>query len=171
MISHPEDEGGKGEKGHKCNARKINYELSTPSGLNLQDSTVYIQERSELDVKLDQQIKHVRNHVRRMGESIWFPRRAQHLIHVEWLSTLKPSGIIGIYRKAFWYMYIFMNSLGPDANVRKRATLVKGPAIDVISIMYLVEDLEPVVQVGVSPVRLDNCICDLLHIAINSRFI
>ena len=130
----------RGERGKRdTNATRERSTTSFPllraSTFNLQDSTVYIHERSELDVKLDQQIKHVRNHVRRMGESIWFPRRAQHLINIEWLSTLKPSGIIGVYRKAFWYMYIFMNSLGPDVNVRKRATLVKGPAIDVISVM------------------------------------
>ena len=136
-LATPKMRGERGKRDTNAMWEKstTSFPLLQASTFNLQDSTVYIHEQLELDVKLDQQIKHIRNHVRRMGESIWFPRRAQHLINIEWLSTLKPSGIIGVYRKAFCYMYIFMNSLGPDVNVRKRTMLVKGPAIDVISVM------------------------------------
>ncbi|KAH9011679.1 hypothetical protein EDB84DRAFT_1445021 [Lactarius hengduanensis] len=64
---------------------------------------------------------------------------------VKCFSTLKPSGVISIDRKACRHMHLLMNFLGPNTNVRKRAALVKRPAINMVSMMQLVKDLEPVV--------------------------
>ncbi len=65
--------------------------------------------------------------------------------HIKCFLPLKPSGVIGIDWKACWHLHLLMNFLGPDMNVRKHAALVKRPAIDMVSVMQLVKDLEPVV--------------------------
>ena len=67
------------------------------------------------------------------------------MFDIKCLSSLKPFGVVGVDRKACGCMYLLMNLLGPRTNVRKRAALVKRPAIDMISVMQLVKDLEPVV--------------------------
>lgn len=86
----------------------------------------------------------VRNHIRRMGEHICHHIRTQHVFHIKRLSTLKPLGVVGVDRKACRHTCLLMNPLRPDTNVRKRAALVKSPAVDVVSVMQLVKDLEPV---------------------------
>lgn len=47
-------------------------------------------------------------------------------------------------------------------NVSECAMLVKGPAFDVTLMMQLIKDLEPVMQVRVSPLRFSNHICSLM---------
>ena len=67
------------------------------------------------------------------------------MFHVKCLSTLEPFGVVDVDRKASRHMCLLMDFLGPDSNVRKRAALVERPAIDMVSVMQLVKDLEPVV--------------------------
>ncbi len=73
------------------------------------------------------------------------PFRTQHVSHIKCFSPLKPSGVVGVDRKACRHLHLLMNFLGPDTNVRKHAALVKRPAIDMVSVMQLVKDPEPVV--------------------------
>jgi hypothetical protein len=60
------------------------------------------------------------------------------MFYIKFLSTFEPSGVIGVDRKACQHMYLLMNFLGPDPNVRKCTVLVKKPTIDVVSLMQLV---------------------------------
>ena len=93
-----------------------------------------------------------------MVKIVLFPLGTQYMVQIKGLSTLEPFGIVGIDQEAWWHMYLLMNPLRISANVRERAMLVKGPAIDVVSVMQLIEDLEPIVQVWVLPVGSGNCI-------------
>jgi hypothetical protein len=68
-------------------------------------------------------------------------------------------------------MRIFVYLLGPNTYVCNCSTLVIGPAIEVTTVMELIENSEPVVQIRVSPVRLDNCISHLIGTWIDIRFI
>ena len=106
-----------------------------------------------------------------MVKIILFPLGTQYMVQIKGLSTLKPFGIVGIDREAWWHMYLLMNPLRISVNVRERATLVKGPAIDVVSVMQLIKDLEPIVQVWVSPVGSGNYIYHLMGVQVKDRFI
>jgi hypothetical protein len=113
----------------------------------------------------------IRDDIGRMVKIVLFHLGTQYVVQVKGLSTLEPFGIVGIDRKAWWRMHLLMNPLRTGTNVRERATLVKGPAIDMISVMQLIEDSEPVVQVRVSPVRLGNCVHQLAGVRFKERFV
>ena len=57
------------------------------------------------------------------------------MFQVKRFSVFEPCGVVGIDREALWCMRLFMNFLGPKMNMRKCTTLVKGPAIDMVSVM------------------------------------
>ncbi len=57
------------------------------------------------------------------------------MFHVKRLSAFKPFGVVGIDWEACWRMNLLMNLLGPCTNMRECATLVEGPAVDVVSVM------------------------------------
>ena len=106
-----------------------------------------------------------------MVKIILFPLGTQYVIQIKGLSTLKPFGIVGIDQEAWWRMYLLMNPLRISANVRECAMLVKEPAIDVVSVMQLIEDLKPIVQVWVSPVGSGDCIRHLVGVWVKERLI
>jgi len=53
----------------------------------------------------------------------------------------------------------------------KCAALVSRPAINVISVVQLVKNLEPIMQQRMSPAGLDDCIGDSVCVSINGRLI
>ena len=106
-----------------------------------------------------------------MVKIVLFTLWTQYVVQIKGLSTLEPFGIVGIDQEAWWCMYLLMNPLRISVNVREHAMLVKRPAIDVVSVMQLIEDLEPIVQVWVSPVRSGNCIRHLMGVRVKDRFI
>ena len=106
-----------------------------------------------------------------MVKIVLFTLWTQYMVQIKGLSTLEPFGIVGIDREAWWCMNLLMNPLRISTNVRERATLVKGPAIDVVSVMQLIEDLKPIVQVWVSPVGSGDCIRHLVGVWVKERLI
>jgi hypothetical protein len=106
-----------------------------------------------------------------MVEIVFLRLGTQHVFQVKSLSSIEPFGVVGVDRKAAWRTHLFMNLLGPYTNVRECATLVEGPAIDVVSVMQLIKYLQPIMHVGVSPIRFDNCISQLTRVRINKRFV
>ena len=111
-------------------------------------------------------------YIRRMNEIVLlFPLGTQYVIQIKGLPALNPSGVIGVDREACWHMRLQVHLLRPSTNVREGATLVKRPAFDVTSMMQLIKDLEPVMQVRVSPLGFCNHICSLMCVWINKRFI
>jgi hypothetical protein len=106
-----------------------------------------------------------------MHEVVFLRLGTQHVIQIKRLLALKPSAVVGVDREGWWGMWLFMNYSGPSAKVRECSTLIKGPAIDVISMMQLVKILEPVVEVMVSPLRFGNHIHRLVCVRVNERFV
>ena len=84
------------------------------------------------------------------------------MIQIKGLPALNPLGVISADREACWRMRLQVHLLRPSANVSKCATLVKGPAFNVTSMMQLIENPEPVMQVRVSPLGFGNRICSLM---------
>ena len=68
-------------------------------------------------------------------------------------------------------MDCFVNLVGAYTDVSERAAFVSRPAIDVISVVQLVKNLEPIVQRRVSPAGFDDCVRDSVCVNVNSRLI
>jgi hypothetical protein len=119
----------------------------------------------------DETHKYSRNLLKRMQEVVFLRLGTQHVIQIQRLLTLKPSAVVGIHREGWWGMWLAMNYSGPSANVRECSTPIKGPAIDVISMMQLVKILEPVVEIRMSPLRFGNHIHRLMCVLIYERFV
>ena len=114
----------------------------------------------------------LRKYIRRMAEIVLsFHLGTQQMIQIKGFPALNPLGVISVDREACWRMRLLVHLLRPNANVRERTTLVKGPAFYMTSMMQLIEDPEPVMQVRVSPLGFGNRKCSLVCVWINSRFI
>jgi hypothetical protein len=68
-------------------------------------------------------------------------------------------------------MDCFVNLVGAYTDVSKCAALVSRPAIDMISVVQLVKNLEPIFQQRVSPAGLDDCVCDSVCVSVNIRLV
>ena len=91
--------------------------------------------------------------------------------HIKGLLTFEPPGIICIDWEVWRGVYCIMNLLRAGTNVSEGTTFVKRPAINMISVMQLVKNFEPVVQVRVSPAWLYNSVCRLARMRIKGRLV
>ena len=89
--------------------------------------------------------ENIRNDIRRMIKNVRPFFGAQHMPHIKGLPTFEPPGIICIDWEIWWGVSCLTNLLRASSNVSKGATFVKSPAIDMISVMQLVKNFEPVV--------------------------
>ncbi len=93
----------------------------------------------------------IRNDLRRVVKNIRVFFGTQHVSHIKCLSAFKPLGVICIDWKMWWGMDCLMNLLRASMYVSESATFVKRPAMNMISVMQLVENFKPIVQVRMSP--------------------
>ncbi len=93
--------------------------------------------------------------------------------HIKGLSAFKPLGVIGIDWETWMWrcVYCLMNLVGASTDMSKCAVLVSRPAINVISVVQLVKNVEPIMQQRMSPAGLDDCIVNLVCVSINGRLI
>ncbi len=103
--------------------------------------------------------ENIRNDIRRMIKNIRAFFGAQHVSYIKGLSAFEPLGVICIDWETWWGVYCLMNLVRASTYVSERATFVKRPAIDMISVMQLVENSEPIMQVRMSPAWLYNSVC------------
>ena len=87
----------------------------------------------------------LRKDIRRMVKDVGPFFRAQHMPHIKGLPTFEPPGIIRIDWEIWRGVSCLTNLLRASSNVSECATFVKSPAIDMISVMQLVKNFEPVV--------------------------
>ena len=66
----------------------------------------------------------------------------------------------------WWSVDHLMNPLRARMHVSECATFVESPAINMISVMQLVEYFEPIVHVVMSPAGLDSGVCWLTCLTI-----
>ncbi len=119
-----------------------------------------------------QQVQNLHKQIGRMNKIILlFHLWIQHMIQIKGLPALNPFRVIGVDQKTYWHMWLWVLFLRSSMKVRKSATLVKGPAFNMTSMMELIKDLEPVLQVRVSPLGFGDCICSLMCVWVNKRFI
>ncbi len=100
----------------------------------------------------------IRNYIRGMDEVVPLSLWAQYISYIKGVPAFDPQWVVCIDRKAWGRMNLFSNSLGANTNVGKCSALVHRPAIDMCPVVQLIEDFEPIVQVGVPPVWLDNSV-------------
>lgn len=91
--------------------------------------------------------------------------------HVEGLPAIEPLGIIGVDWETRRGMYCLMDFLGTSTNVSKCAALVHRPAVDMSSVVQLIKNLQPIVQIGMSPAWLDDGVCRSIRVRIYVRLI
>jgi hypothetical protein len=91
---------------------------------------------------------------------------AQDMPHIKGLPTFESLGIICIGWETWWGVYCLTNLLRASTNVSEGATFVERPAVNMILVMQLIKNFEPVVQVRVSPAWLHNSVCLLIRIRI-----
>ena len=91
--------------------------------------------------------------------------------HIKGLPTFEPPGIICIDWEIWQGVSCLTNLLRASSNVSEGTTFVKSPAIDMISVMQLVKNFEPVVQVRVPPAWLHNSVRRLPRMRIKGRLI
>src|SRR6266702_2514428 len=106
-----------------------------------------------------------------MGEIIWLYLRIQDMLYIKGLPAFKPQWVVCIDCEVRGCMSFLVNPLGTNTDVGKCSTLIPGPIIDLSAVVELIEDCEPIVQVSVSPVRLDHGVPGLVGGLIDVRFV
>ena len=108
----------------------------------------------------------IRDDIGRMIESIRHRFGTQYVSHIKGLPAFEPLGVICIDWETWWGMDRLMNLLRARTHVSECATFVESPAINMISVMQLIEYFEPIVQVRMSPAGFDNSVCWLTCLTI-----
>lgn len=93
------------------------------------------------------------------------------MFYIKSLPAFKPQWIVCIEWEVRGRMSLPVNSLGPNTSVGKCSTLILGPAIDVSTVVQVIKDFKPIVQIRVSPVRLDHSVHWLIGGLVNIRFV
>jgi hypothetical protein len=106
-----------------------------------------------------------------MVKGIWYFFGAQHVPHIEGLPAIEPLGIIGVDWETRRSMYCLMDFLGTSTNVSKCTALVHRPAVDVFSLVQLIKNLQPIVQIGMSPAWFDDGVRRPIRVRIYVRLI
>jgi hypothetical protein len=93
------------------------------------------------------------------------------MLYIKCLPAFKPQWLVPVDWEARGHMRLLVNPLGTNTNVGKCSTVILGPVIDVSMVVQLIEDFEPIVQIKMSPVRLDHGVSWLVGGLINIRFV
>ncbi len=74
---------------------------------------------------------------------------------------MEPVGVIGVDWETWRGILRLTNLLRAGAYVREHATFVENEGINVIPVMQIIKNFEPMVDVRMPPAWFDECIHDL----------
>ena len=93
------------------------------------------------------------------------------MLYIKSLPSFKPQWVVRIEREVRGRMRLLVNPLGPNTSVGKCSTLILRPAIDVGTVVQVIKDFKPIVQIRVSPVWLDHSVDRLVGGSVYIRFV
>ena len=86
--------------------------------------------------------------------------------HIKGLPAFEPLRVICIDWETWRGVYRLTNLLRASTDVSECAMFVKRPTMNMVSVVQLVKNFEPIVQVTVSPAWFDNSVCWLACVRI-----
>jgi hypothetical protein len=93
------------------------------------------------------------------------------MLYIKSLPAFEPQWVVRIEWEVRGRMCLLVNPPGPNTSVGKCSTLILQPAIDVGAVMQVIKDFKPIMQIRVSPVRLDHSVDRLVGGSVNIRFV